>query len=184
MAQQLTFTIASRGCSIFGSGTFSTRTSSLPYQHSALMDSFCFKGSCLVAHASQEREPIRRCRPKPAVYINSQLAAEAVWRNRGLPMLTRKQSVRRCYVQPAASASPTFRRTAETFVSGAKTLPQLYFTSAEVFAQEQQKVFGNNWVLAAHASQLGEAGDYVVVELAGESLIILRDQASRIRTYY
>jgi hypothetical protein len=33
-------------------------------------------------------------------------------------------------------AVPTFRKTAETFAAGAKTLPQRYFVSPEIFAEE------------------------------------------------
>jgi glycine betaine catabolism A len=77
-----------------------------------------------------------------------------------------------------------FRKTAETFQAGAKTLPQRYFVSPQIFAEELEKIFGNQWVLVGHQSQLGEAGDYFTAEVAGESLILARDQRSTIRGFY
>lgn len=77
-----------------------------------------------------------------------------------------------------------FRKTDETFQRGAETLPQRYFISPEIFAGESQKIFANNWVLVGHQSQLAESGDYFLTEVAGESLIIIKDQRSTIRAFY
>src|SRR4030095_5964751 len=81
-------------------------------------------------------------------------------------------------------AAPAFRKTAETFATGAKTLAQQYFVSPKVFAEEQDRIFSKQWVLVGHQSQLAEAGDYFVAALAGESLIVVRDQRSVIRGFY
>jgi Rieske 2Fe-2S family protein len=80
--------------------------------------------------------------------------------------------------------APTFRKTAETFHDGAKTLPQQYFVSPEIFAREQEKIFSRQWVLVGHQSQIAEAGDYFIAEIAGESLIIVRDKRDAIHGFY
>jgi Rieske 2Fe-2S family protein len=77
----------------------------------------------------------------------------------------------------------TFRKTAATFQPGAKTLPQRNFVSPEIFAQELQKIFATKWVLVGHQSQLAEPGDYFLAEVAGESLIVAKDQRSTIRAF-
>jgi Rieske 2Fe-2S family protein len=82
------------------------------------------------------------------------------------------------------TVTPAFRKTTDTFAPGATTLPQKYFVSPEVFAGEQEKIFSRQWILAGHQSQIGKAGDYFVAEVAGESLIIVRDQKSIIRGFY
>jgi glycine betaine catabolism A len=79
---------------------------------------------------------------------------------------------------------PDFRKTAATFQPGAKTLPQSYFVSPEIFAEELQKIFATNWVLVGHQSQLAEYGDYFLAEIGGESLIVTKDQRSTIRAFY
>src|SRR4030095_3623113 len=82
------------------------------------------------------------------------------------------------------SAMSAFRKTAETFTSGAKTLPQSYLVSPEVFAKEQAQIFSNHWLCVGHPSQLGKPGDYFVQEVAGESLILLKDQRGELRGFY
>jgi Rieske 2Fe-2S family protein len=79
---------------------------------------------------------------------------------------------------------PAFRKTTETFTAGANTLSQRYFVSPEIFAEEQEKIFSSQWVLAGHQSQIARAGDYLISEVAGENLIVVRDQRSTIRGFY
>ena len=81
-------------------------------------------------------------------------------------------------------AAPAFRRTAESFAAGAKTLQQKYFVSSEIFAEEQRKIFSKQWVLAGHQSQIAKPGQYFLSEVAGESLIVIGDQKSAIRGFY
>jgi Rieske 2Fe-2S family protein len=64
------------------------------------------------------------------------------------------------------------------------TLPQRYFVSPEVFAEEQKAIFSSQWVLVGHQSQIPKTGDYLVEWVAGESLIILRDQKGIVRGFY
>lgn len=77
-----------------------------------------------------------------------------------------------------------FRKTAETFRSGTTTLPQKFFVSPEVFAEEQETIFARQWMLAGRADELAGAGDYKLVELAGESIIVVRDKDGDLRGFY
>jgi len=86
-------------------------------------------------------------------------------------------------MHPTAT-TPAFRKTADTFTSGVKTLPQRYFVSPEIFAEEQEKIFSGRWVLVGHLNQIAKAGDYFVQEVAGESLIITHDQKGTLRAFY
>jgi Rieske 2Fe-2S family protein len=81
-------------------------------------------------------------------------------------------------------AMTAFRKTAETFTAGAKTLPQRYFVSPEIFEKEQNVLFSARWVLVGHQSQIAKAGDYFVQEVAGESLIVVRDKGGEVRGFY
>jgi len=90
--------------------------------------------------------------------------------------------------------APTFRKAAETFQARAKALPQRYFVSLEIFAQEQSEIFSRNWLLVGHKGQLKKSGDFFVIEVPAppsqgygatkESLIVVRDQKSEIRAFY
>src|SRR5438094_2905120 len=77
-----------------------------------------------------------------------------------------------------------FRKTAETFTPNAKTLPQRYFVSSEIFAGEQEKIFSKQWVLVGHQSQIAKAGDYFVAKVTNESLIIVRDKRGEIHGFF
>jgi glycine betaine catabolism A len=105
-----------------------------------------------------------------------------------------------------AQVTPIFRKTADTFAAGAKTLPQKYFVSSEIFEKEQNVLFAKQWVLVGHQNQIGKAGDYFTAQVgppssdygatglpsvaaatssAGpESLIILRDKGGEVRAFY
>jgi hypothetical protein len=66
----------------------------------------------------------------------------------------------------------------------AKSLPQKYFVSPELFSDEQKKIFSRNWLLVGHQSQLKKSGDFFLATIAGESLIVVRDQKSEIRAFF
>ena len=77
-----------------------------------------------------------------------------------------------------------FRKGAKTLADGAKSLPQEYFVSPDIFLKEQSGIFSKQWLLVGHQSQIPKPGDYFVAPIAGESLIIVRDQGSTIRGFY
>ena len=57
------------------------------------------------------------------------------------------------------------------------TLPGAYYTSAEVFAREQELIFRRQWNYVGRADQLSRRGDFLRTEIAGQSVIIVRDRA-------
>jgi Rieske 2Fe-2S family protein len=79
---------------------------------------------------------------------------------------------------------PAFRKTIETFVAGARTLPQQYLISPQVFVEEQAKIFTRQWICVGHQSQIAKSGDFFVQVVGGESLIIVRDRAGKIHGFY
>src|ERR1043166_1967354 len=82
------------------------------------------------------------------------------------------------------TAISAFRKTTESFAAGAKTLEQKYFVSGEIFAEEQAKIFSKQWALVGHQSQKARASQYFLTQIAGESLIVVRDQRSQVRGFY
>jgi len=78
----------------------------------------------------------------------------------------------------------TFRKTAETFMAGAKTLPQRYFVSPEIFAKEQRIIFSTQWMCVGHQSEITKPGHYFTAEVADESLIVLRDKGGELHSFY
>lgn len=78
----------------------------------------------------------------------------------------------------------TFFPTADTYVPGSLTLPQKYYTSDEMLALEKERIFKHYWACAGHQSRIPHPGDYFLLNLFGESLIIVRDRQDQIRAFY
>ena len=53
-------------------------------------------------------------------------------------------------------------------------LARPFYTDPDIFALELERVIARNWILAGHESELPEAGDFKVFDVAGESAIIVR----------
>ena len=84
----------------------------------------------------------------------------------------------------ATKSKPAFRKTMETFPAVAKTLPQRYFVSPEIFTEEHEKIFSRQWLLAGHQSQIAKPGNYILQNVNGESLIIVRDKNGQIHGFF
>ncbi len=78
----------------------------------------------------------------------------------------------------------SFRKTGDTLTQGAKTLAQRFFVAADVFDEEQEKIFAGRWVLVGHQSEIARPGDFFLGDVAGESLIISRDRDDVVRGFY
>ena len=68
-------------------------------------------------------------------------------------------------------------------IATASTLPSRLYTDPVYLELEQERIFGRTWQVAARADQLVEKGEYVVAEVAGESIVIVRD-TDRLRAYH
>jgi Rieske 2Fe-2S family protein len=73
-------------------------------------------------------------------------------------------------------AMASYRSAAEIGTGGARTLTRRFYLSDEVFGREQERIFTRRWVCVGRESQIPQPGDYFVREVAGESLIVIRDR--------
>ena len=62
-------------------------------------------------------------------------------------------------------------------------LDQRFYTDPEIYQLELDRIVTRNWILAGHASQIPDAGDYLVFKLANESAIIVRGKDGKIRAF-
>jgi Rieske 2Fe-2S family protein len=53
-------------------------------------------------------------------------------------------------------------------------LDQRFYTDPAIYELELEKVIARNWILAGHVSELAEVGDFKVLKVARESVIIVR----------
>jgi glycine betaine catabolism A len=64
------------------------------------------------------------------------------------------------------------------------TLPQRYYTDLDVFRAEMDRFFFSRWVCVGRAEQAAKPGDFFLVEVAGESVIVTRDDTGSLRAHY
>ena len=79
---------------------------------------------------------------------------------------------------------PQFRRTTESYRSGAHTMPRDRYTSPEIFALEKERISSRHWHCVGRASAFTKPGDYRVRTVADESLIIVRDRAGELHAFF
>jgi Rieske 2Fe-2S family protein len=66
----------------------------------------------------------------------------------------------------------------------AKTLEAAWYLSDDVFAREKERIFAASWICIGRASELGAPGAFVTCEVAGESLIVTRDNRGSLHAFY
>jgi Rieske 2Fe-2S family protein len=64
------------------------------------------------------------------------------------------------------------------------TLPGLYYTSDERFRTETERIFASGWVCVGRAEQIAAPGEYALIALAGESVIVVRDHEGTARAFF
>ena len=65
-----------------------------------------------------------------------------------------------------------------------QTLPGRDYHAAEVFELERERVFARSWFYAGRDEGLDEPGDFVNVDVAGESVIVVRTKEGELRGFY
>lgn len=69
-------------------------------------------------------------------------------------------------------------------IDGAKTLPGKYYHSQEIYLEEVEKIFHQFWIYACRAEEIPNVGDFKLIEVAHESLIIVRLDSEIIKVHF
>jgi Rieske 2Fe-2S family protein len=65
-----------------------------------------------------------------------------------------------------------------------KSLPSSYYWSEEIFNQEKERIFFREWFCAGREEQLANPGDFVVLDVVGESILVVRSKDGRLKAHY
>jgi Rieske 2Fe-2S family protein len=65
-----------------------------------------------------------------------------------------------------------------------RTLDRLYYQSDEIFALEKERIFCAEWVCVGREEELPDTGDFVVKQVAGESVLVVRAKDGRLVAHY
>ena len=63
------------------------------------------------------------------------------------------------------------------------SLEQRFYPDPEIYALDLECIFMRNWIFTGHQSQLAEVGDYLVLNVAGESAIVVRSKQGGIKEF-
>jgi len=65
-----------------------------------------------------------------------------------------------------------------------RTLPSSAYLSGEAFERERERIFATEWFCAGREEALPSAGDFLKVDVAGESVLIVRTRSGDLRGFY
>jgi phenylpropionate dioxygenase-like ring-hydroxylating dioxygenase large terminal subunit len=65
-----------------------------------------------------------------------------------------------------------------------RTLPQAAYLSDEHFAREADRIFHREWFAVGRQDAIPSAGDYLHVEVAGESVLVVRSRSGTLGAFY
>jgi Rieske 2Fe-2S family protein len=64
------------------------------------------------------------------------------------------------------------------------TLPGSCYLSSDFFALEQEHIFCHEWVCVGREEEIPKAGDYLQLDLLGQSILIIRTREGHINAFY
>ncbi|HKB41077.1 MAG TPA: Rieske 2Fe-2S domain-containing protein [Gemmataceae bacterium] len=64
------------------------------------------------------------------------------------------------------------------------TLPQPFYTRAEIFQLEMERIFRRRWLFGGFSCQAPRPGDYFTFEMGADSLIVVRGDDLRLRALF
>lgn len=65
-----------------------------------------------------------------------------------------------------------------------RSLPSAAYVTAEAFAADKDRILARDWFCAGREEELAAPGDFIVREVAGESVLIVRDKADALHAHY
>ena len=65
-----------------------------------------------------------------------------------------------------------------------KSLPSHYYTAPEIFEREKNLIFAQDWFCGGREEQLPLPGNSIVLEIAGESVLVVRTMKGELRAHY
>jgi choline monooxygenase len=65
----------------------------------------------------------------------------------------------------------------------AQTIPAEWYLDAEIYALERRAVFADSWQAVGRAADVADPGSFLTTEIAGEPILVVRDQDGELRAF-
>ena len=69
-------------------------------------------------------------------------------------------------------------------IDGTRTLPGKYYHSEEIYQEEAKKIFYKFWLYACRVDEIPSVGDYKLIQVVDESIIVVRDKTNEIKALF
>ena len=67
---------------------------------------------------------------------------------------------------------------------GQRTLPGKYYHDPGIYKEELEKIFYKFWIYACRDEEISSIGDYKIIEVGDESIIIVRDKTNSLKAHF
>src|SRR5215204_935424 len=64
------------------------------------------------------------------------------------------------------------------------SLPQPFFTDDAIYRLDLERIWRQGWLFAGHSCEIPQPGDYFVLNMDRESVILIRDDEGRLRAVH
>ena len=65
-----------------------------------------------------------------------------------------------------------------------KALPARWYRDPEIFRTERERIFCREWIAVCREEEIPHAGDYLVLEVLGESILLVRNREGQLHAFY
>ncbi len=88
--------------------------------------------------------------------------------------------------EPASDVPTSHIKPRAPMPAGATTLPARFYVSPALFEREMDLFFRSNWMLVGRAEEIPDKGDYMLRDIAGDSVIVTRsgNADDSVRAFY
>src|SRR5688500_16653231 len=83
-----------------------------------------------------------------------------------------------------STGTPRAAALGSTPAAPVQTLPGPAYHSDETYEVDRERVFFRHWLYAARAERIAEPGSWLRLDIAGESILLVRGKDDRIRGFY
>jgi glycine betaine catabolism A len=74
---------------------------------------------------------------------------------------------------------------AQSVVEGLEeTLPSSWYHAEDIYAREKERIFCREWLCVAREEELPQPGDFLVLDVVGESILLVRNRKGLLRAFY
>lgn len=65
-----------------------------------------------------------------------------------------------------------------------RALPSTWYRSAEIFKTEKERIFCREWIGVCREEEIPNPGDFLVLDVLGESILLVRNRDGQLRAFY